>query len=67
MVNLALDIFIYSLAEDANSELYILGNDTASTSGDRGVVLKLSSTLPPEEEFCVPIKSKNGNISVVCF
>lgn len=67
-VNLSPDIFIYSLAEDANSELYIMGNSTASTSGDGGVVLKLSSTLPPtEDEFCVPIRSKNEKISVVCF
>ena len=45
VINLSPEIFVYSIAEDSNSELYIMGNETALTSGTSGKVFKLVSTL----------------------
>ena len=66
-VNVSPDIFVFSVAEGADSELYIMGNTTARTSGSSGKIFKISSTLPPPDtQICLPIKGKRDTFSVIC-
>jgi len=68
-LNLSPSIFINGLAEDASGEIYAFGSETISTCDTvtSGKIFKLASTNPQDDSICVPIKSKLGAISLVCF
>ncbi len=61
-------IFIYSVANDHQNELYIMGNMSAETSGKTGEIYKLNMVGGVESrvELCMPIKTVKGAFSVVC-
>lgn len=68
-MNLSPEIVIYGFAQDSRGEIYFMGNEDASTSGNTGKLIKLQSTLPepPENDgLCFPIVAENGNVSVIC-
>jgi glucose/arabinose dehydrogenase len=67
-INLELEMFVYSLAEDNAGELYILGSESINTCGSSttGKLVKLKSILPIDDSFCVPIKAINGKFSIIC-
>jgi len=55
----------FSLAFD--DELYVLGNRSLDVTSNTGVLLKIRAPKALEpDEICVPIKSKNDAISVIC-
>jgi hypothetical protein len=67
--------YIFGFGQDANNELYVLSNDKFNASGVDGKLLKIvnpveEENLPEqcrvEDEFCVPIKSSNGAIALIC-
>ena len=73
--------YITGFGQDVDNELYVVVNDQLNPSGQQGRLLKLvesgdtvtppvavgeSAQCPPSDDICVPIKSANGNISVIC-
>ncbi len=60
------EYFIFAIARDSKNELYILGNHTAETSGQTGVIQKLVSTLQQSDELCFPIFTKAKKAATVC-
>ena len=75
------DDFIAGFGQDADRELYILTNETFDPEDVTGKLLKLTSfgasspapsgegesaQCPPAEDLCVPIKTSNGSLAVVC-
>lgn len=73
-MNLAPDVFIYSLAKDTFGELYVLGSETLNTcdmssSGapSLGKLIKLESTVPINDSVCIPIRrSTDSKLAVIC-
>ena len=76
-----IDDFITGFGQDADRELYILTNETFDPEDVTGKLLKLTSfgasspapsgegesaQCPPAEDLCVPIKTSNGSLAVVC-
>lgn len=65
-MSLVPSIFVYSLAQDNEGALYFMGNSAADTTGASGKLIKLQSTLPEASELCFPLKTKNGDVSLIC-
>ena len=64
-MNEGIDFLIAGLGEDQNNELYLLGRDQFGPVGTTGVLKKIRfSEL--DENFCFPIKAKNGAVAVIC-
>ena len=55
----ATNMSITGFGVDQHKELYVVGNGSSS-----GVLKKL--TLGVEQELCVPIKTINGSVAVIC-
>lgn len=62
------DAFIYSLAEDADRELYLLGSESINTcdTSTTGKLTQLKSTTIIDDSLCLPIKTRTGIVVVIC-
>lgn len=57
-------LFVTGFGQDANGEIYIVGNKTGSPTGETGVLQKL--VAPIEEGFCFPIKAAEQKFALIC-
>jgi len=66
------NLLIAAFAQDEQKELYLLGSTQFGTANNTGVLQRIELAAggePPtngENELCVPIKTKTGNISLIC-
>ena len=67
--------YITGFGQDANNELYVLTNNKFNPSGVEGKLLKLVNSTVEDgqpsqcgepDPLCVPVKTRNGSISLVC-
>ena len=68
-LGLSADIFINSISQDANGELYVLGNQQISTCDtlSTGKVIAIKSTEEIiNEPMCFPIKTNSGSVATIC-
>jgi len=61
-------IFINSVEQGGNGDVYLLGSEQISTCDTvkQGKVLKITSAEQAENSICLPIKSKAGSTTVIC-
>jgi len=57
-------LFVTGFGQDANGEMYIVGNKTGSPTGETGVLQKI--VVPVEEGLCFPVKAADQKIAVIC-
>lgn len=49
-----------------DNELYILGNQSTDVTSNTGVLMKIAPADEDDDALCLPIRSANGNIAVIC-
>lgn len=65
-IDVAPDHFIFAVARDSKNEIYILGNRTAGTSGNTGVIQKLVPLSQANNELCFPITTEVKKVAIIC-
>ncbi len=73
--------FVTGFGQDSDNELYVITRVSSGTTDMNGKLQKImplgavysppaaideSAICPPSEELCIPIKSSNGSVAVIC-
>ncbi len=57
-------LFVTGFGQDANGELYVVGNKTGSPTGETGVLQKI--VAPVDDQLCIPIRTQSEKVAIVC-